>query len=201
RAWPRSNASCSMDPIRGRRCRRSPRDESIVGEISDPADTSNTWHLTESEIPEIVSRSEQHITRAGARKSVLFITNTSEFGGAERHVLDLVRRLGEPDLQVSILCLGEDFFTERLDPEQNVRVITCARPPRSLWQWAQLFRSFHADVAILVYSWLWSLPWATAVGVWLAGIPRRISIHHLVTSPGVRRLLVRRLAGGMVRRL
>jgi glycosyltransferase involved in cell wall biosynthesis len=111
---------------------------------------------------------------------ILFVSSTNEFGGAERHLLDLIRRIREPGVQLSILCLGDDFFTERLDPSQAVRVISWKKIPKSLWDWLDLFRIFRTDAVVFIYSWFWCLPPIASVGAYLAGIPRRYMIQHLI---------------------
>jgi hypothetical protein len=99
-----------------------------------------------------------------ACKTVLFVTSTNEFGGAERHLLALIRLLHGPGVQFTILCLGDDFFSERLDPEQGVRVITCKKVPKFLGEWVQLFRAVRPDVMVFIYSWFWCLPPIALVG-------------------------------------
>jgi len=122
------------------------------------------------------------LSRRPLRK-ILFVTNTNEYGGAEKHLLELIRRLREVPVQVCILCFDMDFFTERLGPGDNVDVITCKKAPETLRDWAGLFRRIHPDVAVFVYCWFWALPWMAVVGAWRAGIRRRFSIQHLFTAP------------------
>ena len=116
-----------------------------------------------------------------ARKKILFVTNTKEYGGAEGHLLELIRRLRGPELQISILCLESDFFTERLESDLEAEIINCSKTPACLRDWADLFRDLRPDVVVFIYNWFWTLPWMAAVGAWRAGIPRRLSIQHLLT--------------------
>jgi glycosyltransferase involved in cell wall biosynthesis len=122
------------------------------------------------------------LSRRPLRK-ILFVTNTNEYGGAEKHLLELIRRLREAPVQVCILCFDIDFFTERLGPDDHVEIITCKKAPGSLRDWAGLFRRIHPDVAVFVYGWFWALPWMAVVGAWRAGVRRRFSIQHLITAP------------------
>ena len=114
------------------------------------------------------------------RKTILFVMKSGEYGGAEKHLLELVSRLGGSGVQVSILCLEEDFYTERLNQQQNtyVRVVS-KRNLNSFWGWFRTFRDLRPDVVVLVNASLWCLRWYTPVAGWLAGIPRRFSIAHL----------------------
>lgn len=113
-----------------------------------------------------------------ARRKILFITNTSEYGGTERHLLALIR--GLRGAQVTVLCCSTDFFSERLDPKQDVQVVACKQVPLSLDGWIKLFRSYRPDTVVFIYGWFWSLPSVACIGAWLAGVPRRFSIQHLM---------------------
>jgi len=117
------------------------------------------------------------------RKKVLFVSNTNEYGGAEKHLLELIRRLREAPVQVCILCFDMDFFTERLGPNDAVEVISCKKTPEYLRDWVELFRSIQPDVVVFIYGWFWALPWLAVIGAWRAGIRRRFSIQHLFTAP------------------
>ena len=114
------------------------------------------------------------------RRTVLFVTDTNEYGGAERHLLELIRRLHEPGVQLSILCLRDDLFSERLAPDQGVHVIAWKEVPRSLRDWVRLFRDSKADVVVLIYSWLWCFPLTAVLGAWLARIRKIYTIQHLI---------------------
>ena len=141
------------------------------------------------------------------RKRILFVSNSNGYGGAEKHLLDLVHRLRRSGVLVSILCLGMDFFSERLGPNHGVEVIIRKKAPRSLWDWVCLFRAVRSDVVVFVYGWFWAIPSGAVIGAWLAGVQKRFSIQHLMTPPvpvppqvwaAVRR---RRSMRGILRRL
>lgn len=116
----------------------------------------------------------------GADKKILFVTNTNEYGGAEKHLLDLIDRLRAPTIRLCILCLDKDFFTERLGPDHEVEVITRKQTPRSLWDWVWLFRSVKSDVVVFIHGVFWAIPYAAPIGAWLAGVRGRFSIVHLM---------------------
>jgi glycosyltransferase involved in cell wall biosynthesis len=118
-----------------------------------------------------------------ACKKILFVTNTNEYGGAEKHLLELIRRLRGPGVQLCILCFEMDLFSERLGADHDVEVITCKKAPRSLLDWVRLFRAFKPDVVVLIYNWLWCFPSIVSFAAWLAGIRRRLSVQHLITPP------------------
>jgi len=118
------------------------------------------------------------------RKTVLFVTKTREYGGAEKHLLQLTRRLIGCNIRLSILCLETDFYTERL-PENRVDIIRPSSELKSFWNWFRVFRSVRPDVVVFVRAILWCYDWYIPIAAWLAGIPRRVSIAHL-PPPAVR---------------
>jgi glycosyltransferase involved in cell wall biosynthesis len=167
--------------------------------------STNESHMIDAAV---LPREEPRRLSGRARKNIFFVTNTTEYGGTEIHLLELIRRLREPNVQVSIICLGVDFLSERLDPDQGVHVIKCKEPPKSLWDWIQFFRAHPHDVVVFVYGWLYAIPWKASVGAWFAGIRRLYAIHQLIPPPvppkvEVRsfRDLLRRLIGKGVRDL
>jgi glycosyltransferase involved in cell wall biosynthesis len=131
---------------------------------------------------EVLPEEKRRVLSRGARTSILFISNTNEYGGVEKHLLELIRRMREPEIQLRILCLDKDFFTERLAPDHDVEVITCKNVPRSLSDWVSLFRTVQADVVVFIYGVFWAIPCGAPVGAWLAGVRRRFSIQHLMTA-------------------
>lgn len=116
------------------------------------------------------------------RKKVLFVISTGEYGGAEKHLLELTRRLIGAEVRLSILCLDKDFYTERLG-ENQVDIISCKSGLKSFWDWFQFFLAARPDVVVFVRAWLWCYRWYTPIAAWLAGIPRCISIAHLTPPP------------------
>ena len=117
-----------------------------------------------------------------ARKTVLFVTNTFEYGGAEKHLLELTRRLIGSEVRIAILCLDTDFYTDRVDGNQ-INIISRKKGTQSFWDWFHIFRELRTDVVVFVRAYLWCYGWYAPVAAWLAGIPRRVSIAHLPPPP------------------
>jgi glycosyltransferase involved in cell wall biosynthesis len=115
------------------------------------------------------------------RKKILFVSNSDEYGGAEKHLLELARSLRGHGVQLCILCLGTDLFSERLGPNDEIEIKTSAKPPQFLDDWIRLFRQIRPTVVVFVYGWFWAIPCVAAVGAWLAGVKGRFSIQHLMT--------------------
>ncbi len=112
------------------------------------------------------------------------LPKATEFGGLERHLLDLVRRLPEPLLPTTVVCFGGDIITSRLNQElQGRAVVSCMKEPRSLWDWLRIMRTDNPDTIVFAYSWIEAFPWQAPVAAASAGIRRRISIQHLIPPP------------------
>ena len=138
--------------------------------------------------------SSMHQIVDGTRKSrtILFVTNAFSYGGTEKHLLDLLKRIGERNVRSIVLCTDSDPFTERLDDEcrPNV-VIRSEKSLKSMKDWRRLFREIRPDVVVLVYGTLWILPWSVAVAARLEGIRKLYAIHQLMPQPPSEQPVVR----------
>jgi glycosyltransferase involved in cell wall biosynthesis len=117
------------------------------------------------------------------RKLVFILPRTTEFGGLERHILELLERLREPNLQFLIVCFGQDIISARMDGNQRARVtVQCREEPESLADWFRLIRENRPSIIVFCYSWIGSFPWLAPVAAQLAGVKKRFSIQHLIPS-------------------
>ena len=135
----------------------------------------------------------------GARKKVLFVTKTHEYGGAERHLIALLNRMQEPGLEITVVCFAMDPYTERINRRPNLTIRTLEKTPGSVFRWISFFRSLSADAVVFVHGWSWNLHWIAPIGAWLSGIPRRFAIQHLVVSGEARKSLAHRVLGKVLR--
>ena len=126
-------------------------------------------------------------------RKIVFVTRTFEYGGAEKHAVELIRRLRELQLQIVILCLGKDIYSERFSSDPRITVITRNGEPDNLWGWNQLFRSLRPDIAVFVYGWSWCFHWSAPIGLRLAGVKKRFAIHHLLLPTDSHPSLLRRM--------
>jgi glycosyltransferase involved in cell wall biosynthesis len=142
-------------------------------------------------------------------KKILFVLpKSTEFGGLERHLLDLLRTLPKPFLPATIVCFERDIITARMDQEQRAHVVVnCIKEPRSLWDWLRIIRKNKPDTIVFPYSWIEAFPWQAPVAAALAGVPKRISIQHLIPPPlpllvegKSPRVMLRRLIGRQARK-
>lgn len=113
---------------------------------------------------------------------IVFVTHTPEFGGAEKHLIDLVGRIDER-LDCRILCLGRDFFSEPLRGRRNVQVTTS--PAITDWHFMKYWRllsSFRPSVIVFVKGIFEQYPFSAYVAARLAGNRRLVVIEHLIAD-------------------
>jgi glycosyltransferase involved in cell wall biosynthesis len=139
-------------------------------------------------------------------RTLLFVTNADGFGGTEKHLLELIKRLRRSGVQPFILQVGADVYTDHLKGNEPLYVgIRSEKIQNSLWDWFRFFRKTRPDIVVFVNSWVRSFPWYSSVAAFLAGVPRRFAIQHLIAPPLAKvegrsmRNVLRRLFGGRVR--
>jgi glycosyltransferase involved in cell wall biosynthesis len=116
----------------------------------------------------------------GDLRRILFVINTAEYGGAEKHLIELVSSFRGSRVKPSILCPGPDFYSEPLNQGRNFQInVRCKMQPTSFWGWFQDFRDLKPDVVVFVYGWLWSFRWYATLAAWLAGARNCFSIQQL----------------------
>jgi glycosyltransferase involved in cell wall biosynthesis len=143
------------------------------------------------------------------RKILFVLPRTTEFGGLERHLLDVLRRLKGPQLHSSVMCFEHDVISAHMDRDLSARVVVkCVKEPESLWDWLRMIREAHPDTVVFIYSWIEAFPWQAHVAALLAGVGKRFSIHQLIAHlppPLARgrspRNMLRRLIGRRTRYL
>jgi glycosyltransferase involved in cell wall biosynthesis len=146
--------------------------------------------------------------RRPEKRTILFVTSTIGYGGTEKHLLELIGRLGHSGVRPVILCAKTDPFTERLpDYDANVSVRR-EESLKSVWDWFGVFRRIRPDVVVFVYGTLLDIPWYASAAARFAGIRRLYAIQQLVPPPlppkvkgKAIRSVLRRLIGRRARRL
>ncbi len=120
-----------------------------------------------------------------AGKKIMFVLpKTTEFGGLERHLLDLLRWMKEAQPHPLIVCFDKDIITAHMDRDQRAQVVVkCEKEPESLWDWVRMIRDSQPDIIVFIYSWIGAFPWQAPVAALLAGVRRRFSIHQLIAHP------------------
>jgi glycosyltransferase involved in cell wall biosynthesis len=150
-------------------------------------------------------------TQNHRKRTLLFVSNAFSYGGTEKHILELLNRLEDRNVQSVILCTDSDPFSERLKDEVRARVaIRFERSLKSIGDWRRVFQEIKPDVVLLVYGTLWILPWFAAAAARLAGVQELYAIQQLMPQPppepGVTKIssprdVLRRVFGRRVRRI
>ncbi len=138
---------------------------------------------------------------------LLFIVNTVDYGGTEKHLFELVRRLDACRVDCTILCYGIDFYTKRLLDRPDVRVVTPNQvTPRTLFTYWFTFLKFRPHVIVFVKGSVDSYPLQGYLAARLSGSKRLIAIEQLIAYPLPPKLAgrglwncLRRLAGWRTR--
>jgi glycosyltransferase involved in cell wall biosynthesis len=134
------------------------------------------------EIPQASER-PRHAGPGPARKKILFVIHSAQYGGLEKHVLYLVRRLLGSGAEISIFNQGPDFFTSHLEGTEHAEVHVASNDAdMSFWDWFRLFRSAKPDITVLSFGWIGSFPFVS-IAAWLAGVRRRIAIQQFLSPP------------------
>ncbi len=115
---------------------------------------------------------------------ILLIVNTVEYGGLEKHLVDLVRKLDSSSLECTILCYGPDFYSLRLKDHPNVRIVTRVRNrSQTLFSYWLAFARLKPHVILFEKGWMNSYPLTAYVAAKLSGARRIVAIEHLVADP------------------
>src|SRR5437870_2836367 len=137
---------------------------------------------------------------------ILFVTHTPEFGGAEKHLIELIRRIDE-SVGCDILCYGEDFYSQALHERANLGVFreSAGRPVTLRGYWAT-FRRHPCQEAVFIKGIADIYPWVAYLAAYLSGARRVVVIEHLIGDPSPPPLaghgpmaLLRRLMGWRTR--
>ncbi len=111
-------------------------------------------------------------------RRIVFVVQTPEFGGAEKHLSDLVWRI-DGSIQCKILCFGEDFYSEVMRNRPNVEVIKLPQiKTHKLMSFWQVFSQYPADVIVLVKGVFEQYPLSAYVAARLSRTGRLIAFEH-----------------------
>src|SRR5262245_9831199 len=160
----------------------------------------------EDAIPKRISRDDgESVQRT---KRVLFVTNTPIFGGAEKDLLEVVRRLDRSRIRPIILCVDADPFSSRIDRDQSVEIIKSEMPVRSTWDWFRLFRRIRPDAVVFIHGVISSFEGKAYMAARISRVRRVCALHQLIPpavppkvkgkSPGA---IARRIGGWRTRHL
>jgi glycosyltransferase involved in cell wall biosynthesis len=121
--------------------------------------------------------------RKAVRNGILFVSGGDEYGGAEKHLIDVIGALSGLGVRTSILCVRKDVYTGRLDQAELRGGAIHEIPIRGPLEWFRVLRMVRPEAIVFVRSWLACLPWYTSIVALCTGIRRRFSIIHLPPTP------------------
>ncbi len=115
---------------------------------------------------------------------LLFIVNTVEYGGAEQHLLQLVRRLDASSVHCTILCYGPNFYSQRLLDRPDVHVVPSTQvTSRTFFSYWFRFLAFRPHVIVFVKGSVDAFPLHTYLAARLSGARRIVAIEQLIAEP------------------
>lgn len=131
---------------------------------------------------------------------VTFVHHGAEFGGVERHVIDLITRLEPSKFELVILCFGRYEFRDACFGKQagRVKIISGLRRTRFLDYWRG-FRETRPDLIVFESGSVGDFPWYGHLAGKLSSARRAIDFEHGM-PPGIPKVRVDGLRG-LLRRL
>ena len=130
------------------------------------------------------TRRTRMLVRKTTGPKILFVTNAGGFGGTEKHLIDLVERVRLSGGEPLILQLGAVSYTGHVGENEILRFDEPAEKLRtSLVRLVLLFRNAKPDAVVFINSWVRSFPWLASFAAFVAGVPKRYSIQHLIAPP------------------
>ena len=116
-------------------------------------------------------------------KHILFVNQTSEYGGTERHLVDLVRRLSG-ETECTIICVAGDFISQVLAGNSSVRIVAHPRIQKhQFFSYWRLFRKWQPQIVVLVKGIPDLFPTSAYLAARLSGPIRLVVIEHLISDP------------------
>lgn len=132
--------------------------------------------------PAVLESEKSQGASAFPGRRIMFVhPGASEFGGFERHLFEMLRKLGKTQRKFLIVCMDQDLITANMEGDQLAQVdVKCQKRPESLRDWLRVIRGTHPDVVVFCYNSFNAFPWQAPLASLLARVQRRISIQHLV---------------------
>jgi hypothetical protein len=115
---------------------------------------------------------------------IAFATYSYGWGGTEKHLEQLIMRLGPERVDPVILCFGPPVYLQSLNEKHglDVPVVDCGRT-RTYKEYARHLRAARADVVVFVNGKLDLFPWRAYLAARMSGARRVVAIEHLQAEP------------------
>ena len=114
---------------------------------------------------------------------ILILTRTPDYGGTEKHVVELIRRL-DGDAHCTIVCLDQDFYTQFLGANPHVNIVRHPRIRRlRLLRFWWLFVRHLPHVVLFAKGTPDLFPLSAYIAARLSGARRFVCIEQLMWNP------------------
>jgi glycosyltransferase involved in cell wall biosynthesis len=112
------------------------------------------------------------------KKRILFVTQTTGYGGSELHLIQLIESF-PTSIRATIVCFGIDPYTRLIELNSRVqaRVSQASRPRDCRGYWS-LFRGFHPDIVVFISGWHGLFPLAAYLAARFSMARRVCTIEH-----------------------
>lgn len=121
----------------------------------------------------------------GVKTRILFVTDTpGEFGGAERHLFELIRRLDPCLVDCTILYYGLDVYTRHLRDRSDVRIIASTRrKTKTLLSYWNTFTRLRPHIIVFVKGLHGTFHWNAYAAAKVSGARKIFAIEQLIADP------------------
>lgn len=133
------------------------------------------------------SAAKSKTVRSGSKvvgkQRIGFITRSTAFGGAEKHLSDLLARLPRESVEPILMCFGGNPYADRcrLPTRDHVDVMGALVWRSSLQLWFSLVR-MHLNSVVFVNSFRGVFPGTAYIAARLSGAAKVYAIEHAVTA-------------------
>jgi glycosyltransferase involved in cell wall biosynthesis len=116
---------------------------------------------------------------------IVFVTGSFGMGGTEKHLAELIERMDPAELDVVVMTMGLDPYTESLRRGRGprVQVLPWPRGKISVSSSRRTFRSLGPAVIVFVIGDFNQFHWKMYVGARYSGARRVVGIEHLTATP------------------
>ena len=117
----------------------------------------------------------------GKRPKIVFLTRSPAYGGAEFHLLQLLRWLDPSAVDARIVCFAEDPYSCRLGSSPPVHAqVSKETMPRTFLDFCRFFGRLRPDVIVFVNGFHGLFPWRAYLAARVDFGRRVFAIEHLM---------------------
>src|SRR5438105_1616881 len=116
---------------------------------------------------------------------ILFVADApTESGGAEKHLITLIRSFEPATIDCTLLYYGLDCYTRHLTDRPKVRIIGRARnETQTFLSYWRMFSRLRPDVVVFVNGLHGTFSWYAYVAARISGASKVFAVEHLIADP------------------